>query len=107
MYWPSRESLGVPLSATKPRMDEHLKEAADGAVLVAPAVTTNPEAPSSPAPDGEVGGAHLALNFRDAETSGGTPPLMRLRGFHPGWLGAVMGTGIIGVAASLNPGGIA
>jgi len=27
-----------------------------------------------------------------------------LRGFHPGWCGAVMGTAIIGVAASLNPG---
>ncbi len=27
-----------------------------------------------------------------------------LRGFHPGWFGAVMGTAIIGVAASLNPG---
>jgi C4-dicarboxylate transporter/malic acid transport protein len=34
-------------------------------------------------------------------------PLGRLRGFHPGWFGAVMGTAIIGVAASLNPGGIA
>ncbi len=28
-----------------------------------------------------------------------------LRGFHPGWFGAVMGTGIVGVAAYLNPGG--
>lgn len=27
-----------------------------------------------------------------------------LRGFHPGWFGAVMGTAIVGVAASLNPG---
>ena len=34
-------------------------------------------------------------------------PLARLRGFHPGWFGAVMGTAIIGVAASLDPGGIA
>ena len=32
------------------------------------------------------------------------PPLARLRGFHPGWFGAVMGTAVIGVAASLNPG---
>ncbi len=31
-------------------------------------------------------------------------PLSGLRGFHPGWFGAVMGTAIIGVAASLNPG---
>jgi tellurite resistance protein TehA-like permease len=27
-----------------------------------------------------------------------------LRGFHPGWFAAVMGTGIVGVAAYLNPG---
>ncbi len=27
-----------------------------------------------------------------------------LRGFHPGWFGAVMGTGIVGVATYLNPG---
>jgi C4-dicarboxylate transporter/malic acid transport protein len=32
-------------------------------------------------------------------------PLARLRGFHPGWYGAVMGTAIVGVAASMNPGG--
>jgi len=31
-------------------------------------------------------------------------PLSGLRGFHPGWYGAVMGTAIIAVAASLNPG---
>lgn len=34
-------------------------------------------------------------------------PLARLRGFHPGWFGAVMGTAIVGVAASANPGGVA
>ena len=28
-----------------------------------------------------------------------------VRGFHPGWFGAVMGTGIVGVAAYLDPGG--
>lgn len=27
--------------------------------------------------------------------------------FHPGWFGAVMGTAIVGVAAALNPGGLA
>ncbi len=32
-------------------------------------------------------------------------PLARLQGFHPGWFGAVMGTAIIAVAASMNPGG--
>jgi hypothetical protein len=35
-----------------------------------------------------------------AATSGGT----RLRDFHPGWFGAVMGTAVIGVIASGNPG---
>lgn len=34
-------------------------------------------------------------------------PLARLRAFHPGWFGAVMGTGIVAVAASLNPGQVA
>lgn len=29
------------------------------------------------------------------------------RTFHPGWYGAVMGTAIVGVAAALNPGGVA
>lgn len=36
--------------------------------------------------------------------AGQTGTLLRLRGFHPGWFGAVMGTAIVGVAASLNPG---
>jgi C4-dicarboxylate transporter/malic acid transport protein len=31
----------------------------------------------------------------------------RLRGFHPGWYGAVMGTAIVGIIAFQNPGGIA
>ena len=34
-------------------------------------------------------------------------PLARLRGFHPGWFGAVMGSAIVGMAASANPGGLA
>lgn len=33
-------------------------------------------------------------------------PLARLRGFHPGWYGAVMGTGIVGIVAYQNPGQI-
>ncbi len=33
-------------------------------------------------------------------------PLTFLRGFHPGWFGVVMGTAVIGMAASLNPGDI-
>ncbi len=32
------------------------------------------------------------------------PPLGRLRGFHPGWFGAVMGTAIVGIVAYQNPG---
>ena len=28
-----------------------------------------------------------------------------LRGFHPGWFGAVMGTAVVGIVASKNPGG--
>ena len=35
------------------------------------------------------------------------PPQAVLRTFHPGWFGAVMGTGIVAVAAAMNPGGIA
>lgn len=33
-----------------------------------------------------------------------TPPLGRLRGFHPGWFGAVMGTAIVGIVGYQNPG---
>ncbi len=36
-----------------------------------------------------------------------TAPLARLRGFHPGWYGAVMGTAIVGVIAYQNPGQVA
>ena len=32
------------------------------------------------------------------------PPLGRLRGFHPGWFGAVMGTAVVGIVAYQNPG---
>ena len=34
-----------------------------------------------------------------------TAPAQIVRGFHPGWFGAVMGTAIVGVAAYQNPGG--
>lgn len=40
-------------------------------------------------------------------TGSDVAPLARLRGFHPGWFGAVMGTAILGVAAAANPGGVA
>lgn len=36
--------------------------------------------------------------------SRGSGELMRLEGFHPGWYGAVMGTSIIAIIASVNPG---
>jgi len=36
-----------------------------------------------------------------------TLPLGRLRGFHPGWYGAVMGTAIVGIIAYQDPGQIA
>jgi tellurite resistance protein TehA-like permease len=35
-----------------------------------------------------------------------TAPGKALHLFHPGWYGAVMGTAIVGVAASMNPGGL-
>jgi C4-dicarboxylate transporter/malic acid transport protein len=38
---------------------------------------------------------------------GATAPNRVLRAFHPGWFGAVMGTAIVGVAAFMNPGGLA
>ncbi len=34
-------------------------------------------------------------------------PLVRLRGFHPGWYGAVMGTAIVGVIGYQDPGQVA
>ncbi len=41
------------------------------------------------------------------QTNNPTPAMTALRAFHPGWFGAVMGTAIVGVAVSLNPGNIA
>ena len=37
----------------------------------------------------------------------GSAPLARLRGYHPGWYGAVMGTAIVGIVAYQEPGRIA
>ena len=59
---------------------------------------------------GERGGA-TALTH-EAPASAAPPgsdaaPISRLQDLHPGWFGAVMGTAVVGVAASLNPGGIA
>jgi C4-dicarboxylate transporter/malic acid transport protein len=46
------------------------------------------------------------MNTASLPPTGSTEGVPRqiLRGFHPGWFGAVMGTGIVGVAAYLNPG---
>jgi C4-dicarboxylate transporter/malic acid transport protein len=37
----------------------------------------------------------------------GAAPTVRLRGFHPGWYGAVMGTAIVGIIAYQDPGQVA
>ncbi len=42
-----------------------------------------------------------------ADDRSGTPAFARLRGFHPGWYGAVMGTAIVGIVAYQNPGQVA
>ncbi len=42
----------------------------------------------------------------DAESAPAATPAQIVRGFHPGWFGAVMGTAIVGVAAYQNPGGV-
>ena len=42
-----------------------------------------------------------------ATVSSGSAPLTRLRGFHPGWYGAVMGTAIVGIVAYQDPGRLA
>ncbi|MGC8498284.1 MAG: hypothetical protein ACP5OV_02145 [Acidimicrobiales bacterium] len=60
-------------------------------VTVVEAILTSPEVRESASPGAPAGSTDLK----------------GLRGFHPGWFGAVMGTAIIGVAASLNPGHVA
>lgn len=47
---------------------------------------------------------HVALPVADRPSD---TPLARLRGFHPGWYGAVMGTAIVGIIAYQNPGNLA
>jgi C4-dicarboxylate transporter/malic acid transport protein len=71
------------------------------------AVVTPPDGP--PPPPTMVRDATSAPPEATVDGSGepGGAPLARLRGFHPGWFGAVMGTGIVAVAASLNPGHVA
>ena len=46
------------------------------------------------------------MNITAREDGSGTAPLTRLRGFHPGWYGAVMGTAIVGIVAYQDPGRI-
>ena len=47
------------------------------------------------------------MNATASDATTGTPPVARLRGFHPGWYGAVMGTAIVGIVAYQNPGQVA
>ena len=59
---------------------------------------------------GATSAAHLVTSGRGADAAAsagpeGEAPLGRLRGFHPGWFGAVMGTAIVGMVAFSNPGG--
>jgi len=62
----------------------------------------------APAPAAPPGGEGVAGGTRGGPGTGSdAAPAACLQGFHPGWFGAVMGTAIVGVAASLNPGGIA
>ena len=50
------------------------------------------------------GASAVAAPPADAQPGGGRARAGGLRGFHPGWYGAVMGTAIIAVAAAMNPG---
>ena len=43
----------------------------------------------------------------DSTTSPATAVSGRLRGFHPGWYGAIMGTAIVGIIGYQDPGGVA
>ena len=74
------------------------------------AAITRPVPVQAVPPGGEnaAGGDGAAGKTRGGpDASGGVPPLARLRCFHPGWFGAVMGTAIVAVAAAMNPGQIA
>ncbi|HVC25217.1 MAG TPA: hypothetical protein VND23_05625 [Acidimicrobiales bacterium] len=88
-------------------MGEVEKGGDSGALAFAPVGARQgpPLTPGVPASSEVAEATTLVAASRD--TAVGTAPLARLRGFHPGWFGAVMGTAIIGVAASLNPGGTA
>ena len=52
----------------------------------------------------DVEASTLQEESNESHVVGATSRPAGLRGFHPGWFGAVMGTAIIAVAASLNPG---
>lgn len=47
------------------------------------------------------------MSVAPAQVQPAVPPLGRLRGFHPGWFGAVMGTAIVGIVGYQNPGNAA
>ncbi|MHB1132905.1 MAG: SLAC1 family transporter [Chloroflexota bacterium] len=46
----------------------------------------------------------MLLKKSSAPPVSGRLPVSRLRDLHPGWFGAIMGTAVVGLAASLNPG---
>ncbi len=47
------------------------------------------------------------MSATSGQAQSAIPPLGRLRGFHPGWFGAVMGTAIVGIVGYQNPGDLA
>ena len=85
-----------------------IEESGDRGAVAPAGARQGPLTPLTPGapPNGEVAGTATPAGAA-GDTTAGTAPLARLRGFHPGWFGAVMGTAIVGVAASLNPGQIA
>ena len=44
------------------------------------------------------------MSVNPGQPQAAVPALGRLRGFHPGWFGAVMGTAIVGIVGYQNPG---
>jgi len=66
--------------------------------------TGNRQPPGSSSDQRDSGSITSAI-LNEPNTGSGAP-LAGLRGFHPGWFGAVMGTAVIGIAATLNPGGV-
>ncbi len=51
-------------------------------------------------------GQEVSVAVASTHSPAAVAPLGRLRGFHPGWFGAVMGTAVIGIVAYQNPGNV-